>query len=108
MKINWLRIHSIIYDRKQPFMLNIKEYCANETATISVSLSKEKKKKKRKTSEQFPKISLKHLYNARRKISDKKYKDLIHLSKYIPQKFHGFYKSLKFSTKINDSEDDSS
>lgn len=86
-KINWLNVQKIIYEKFSPFMLDFVNYGTD--SKISISLQK------KSSTEDFSLINLPYLFPEYREIAYPKYKDLQSLMKYIPEKYHGFYRSLK-------------
>lgn len=80
-------MQKIIYERYSPFLLDILNYGSNSTITISLQ--------KKRTSGDFSTVNLPILYPESRKIARPKYEDLQKLLKYIPEKYHEFYCSLK-------------
>lgn len=86
-KICWLNMQKIIYERYSPFKLDIREYGSSSTMTISL--------RKKCSKEDFDSTELTPLYDESREIAFKKYKDLQKLLKYIPAKYHEFYRRLK-------------
>lgn len=86
-KISWLNMQKIVYERYSPFLLDILEYGSSSTMTISLQ--------KRRSQGDFDSTKLTPLFVESREIAFKKYKDLQKLLKYIPAKYHGFYRGLK-------------
>lgn len=96
-KINWSAIQTIVYDRYDPFALNVKPYGSKETQIISIPLNK------KETFTEFSEIDLEFLYKDSRAISTEKYNDLSQLMNYVHSKYHQFYKSMKHTaTKKQD------
>lgn len=93
-KISWNRFQNIMYERENPFILNIKEFSENEAPTIEISLQK------RGSLTQLRDVSLPLLYPNGRPIDKKKYDDLKELMKFVPKKHRSFFKSLKFVEEI--------
>lgn len=93
---SWLKLQYIRYDRKDPFILYVKEYSESDNFPfLSVSLQK-------RNILTFDVIDLEQLYEKNgQKISIEKYEDLKSLLKYIPQKYHAFYNSIKHSNSKN-------
>lgn len=82
-KIYWNRFQNIMYERENPFILNIKEFSENEAPTIEISLQK------RGSLTQLRDVSLPLLYD-----------DLKELMKFVPKKHRSFFKSFKFVEEI--------
>lgn len=85
-KINWLKVQKITYERFSPFMLDFVNYGADSTITVSLQ--------KKCTFENFSSVELPCLFPEGREINYLKYQDLQKLLKYIPKKYHPFYRSL--------------
>lgn len=88
-KISWLNFQTIIYNRGDPFILKVKEYDSRFSPAFEISLRK-------KNISNFSGIVLPVLFPNGRKISKKKFDDLIELSQYIPKKYHAFFQNLTF------------
>lgn len=88
-KLSWLNFQHILYNRNEPWDLMIKEYGIDDSSYSLISLLK------KNASNNFPRFKLKHLYKTNRAIEKSKYDDLIDLLKYIPDKHHEFYQTLK-------------
>lgn len=73
-KIFWNRFQNIMYERENPFILNIKEFSENEAPTIEISLQK------RGSLTQLRDVSLPLLYD-----------DLKKLMKFVPKKHRSFF-----------------
>lgn len=99
-KVCWFNFQSISHERQNPFTLKIKEYSTdntNETKNISI--------RKRNNSNTFESTPFGSLYNGQREISKEKYNDLLQLLKYVPERYHSFFKELNHC-KCNSSVSD--
>lgn len=86
-KINWFDIESIRNDKGSPFSLYVKKFQSSNEFQINL----------------HKKDVLQHMFNDAELentpevyISKEKFEDLISLIKYIPSKYHDFYKNLKY------------
>ena len=95
IKINWLKIRPIVYDKKQLFQIIIKDGAEN-CQLINI-------KKQKVTQANFVNISLPHLFPFSRKITKAKYNDLKQLINYLPVSKRQFYRDLEFE---DDSDND--
>lgn len=97
-KMSWLNFQTIIYDRRDPFMLRVKEYDSRFSPVFQISLRKS-------NISNFSGITLPVLLPNGRKICKKKFDDLKELSMYIPTQYHAFFKNLKFKSSNNESSE---
>lgn len=95
-KINWFRMQKIVYEKHSPFSLDFVEYGNTSIRTIPLQ--------KICTAEEFAATELEPLYYDTRPIALLKYNDLQALMKYIPAKYHSFYRKLNHDQ--NDSTKD--
>lgn len=86
-KISWADFQKIIYEKHNPLSLHYLTYGATSTQTISLQPTC--------TPDDFLVEKLRYLYNDTRQIAMTKYNDLLALIKYIPAKYHDFYRELK-------------
>lgn len=102
--INWSLIRKIINNADQPLSLIVRMDGDDEKQQKLVDISKNEF-----SSELFDELQLKQA--AKPRITKAKYSDLMDLLKYIPAKYHEFYKKLEYSDTVRDyglvSDDDS-
>lgn len=96
-KINWFKMQKLIYEKHSPLSLDFVEYGGASVKTIFLQ--------KNCTPDEFASAQLAYLYTDIRPIALLKYKDLQALLKYVPEKYHGFYSSLKHDTDNSSKED---
>lgn len=89
--LNWLNIQNITYKRNELLLFHMSEYEEQKTP-LTICMQKWD------GPTSFENIKFKHLYADTRPITKKKYDDLMQLLKFVPDKFHAFYKSLKFAS----------
>lgn len=92
-KINWLKIDTIEYKKHEPFKLYLK--VRNDQTQYVVNLHKNGVTKQMFADAIMP-VAKENM------IDRKKYLDLIALLKFIPEKYHEFFKSLKCKQDQNE------
>lgn len=97
-RINWFDIQNIIYKQQNPLTLLVRVYSSIVAPILSISIAK---KKNTTPFREIVKLNL--LFTDGRAISKQKYDDLQSLLQYIPNEFHDFYTSLRY-TNENDKD----
>lgn len=85
--IRWSSYQKLIYKRKDPFSFDAVEYGDNTIKTITL--------KKKNFYTTFLSTNLCYLYMGPRPISKSKFDDLQTLMKYVPEKYHEYYRTLE-------------
>lgn len=97
-KINWFSIYSIKHIKNQPFRLFIKQKNDdNDDASLELTVNIEKKSVSR---ECFTGLELQN--SVVKKISKKKYDDLIFLLQFLPNDYHSFYENLTHDADVDE------
>lgn len=97
-KINWFNIQKMVHKRENPFELSVFKYSVGENLPANISL------KRNRIPGDFSTTKLVQLFDEPRQISRLKYKDIQHLLKFVPEQYHWFYRSIRFTD--DDSERD--
>lgn len=94
-KLNWLETRNIINRKTETLTLNFKSDFDGTEQQANLS-------KKLSTENLFVNSDLEPLFRNGRPITTAKFNDLMELIKYIPMKYHDFYKGLKCEQTDND------
>lgn len=94
-KVEWLKISSLKFCKDRPFEMQFKYNIHGDYSYVNL-------KKRNKSLESFT-CSVGELYPCGREISDKKFRDIKALLKYVPPVHHPFYDNLS-RTSGNDAE----
>ncbi|XP_071053409.1 uncharacterized protein [Onthophagus taurus] len=100
--VNWLKIQRLQFKRGHPFSIFYKDTADNLLPFKEIDIKRNNKNGRNLSS--LASIDQKPLYNARRRITDIKKKDMISLLPFIPPIYHNFYKSLPVQTNTRSSE----
>lgn len=89
-KVNWLGFTSIKYSKDELFSLTVNTRTKIDIRRESVDEA------------MFGDHAMELLFPNGRTIDEKKYKDLLDLLRFIPSKYHEFYKNLRYNSKTID------